>query len=52
MNQFPDHPPALIILGLILLVAAVLAIGSHFWPQEGSDYPPLHGEDDSFEGWR
>lgn len=48
MNQLPDHPPALIILGIILLALAVLAIGSHFWPHDH----PLQGEDDSFEGWQ
>jgi len=30
MNQLPDHPPALIALGIALIIIAVIAIGSHF----------------------
>lgn len=52
MNQFPEHPPELVILGVILFACAVLAIASHFWPPEGSDYPPENEDEDSFEGWK
>jgi len=52
MNQLPGYPSHLIILGLILLAAAVLAIGSHFWPSRGSGYPSVNDDADSAEGWK
>jgi hypothetical protein len=47
MNQLPDQPIWWTSLGVVLLVVAVIAIASHYWPGDNIEQLP----DDSDEGY-